>query len=941
MADFSPETFYMSLGQLIFWIIFFGGIYFTFKLFAAAYSKRRKRFWLVKQKYTTLLIQVPRNNEKGPQSAQFFFASLHGIYKNAKERLQEGSFQEHISFEIVSIAKYIRFYIHVPEHLKDFIEGQLYAQYPNVEIKQVEDYTLTKRPDGLHFAGTELVLSKKDYYPINTFQNFEVDPLAGITGVLAQVEDGEQIWAQVLARPIGDSWQKGAFAHISQLKSGKKFAISGNGLIPKAFSFLVILLKALFTPPTDSKAAPPKLPGPVEQAIKAIEEKSTKLGYEIVIRIMFLSKKEPEAMKLKLQSIAGAFKQFNASNLNGFAYKGISLDDPEFLNSFQTRNFEKKGFILNIEELASVYHLPTVSVETPSIVWAGSKKGEPPATLPIEGVVGPDILTVFGRTNFRGETVKFGMKLNDRRRHMYIVGQTGTGKSTMIENMAIDDIREGRGLAILDPHGSLIDNIMKYIPDHRIDDVVIFNPGDKEHSVGFNLLESINDEQREIVASGIMSIFKKIWENVWSARMEYIMKNIILALMETPGSTFLGATKMLINKDYRKYIVDNVTDPLVKEYWVDEFEGQVKNNAKFITEAVAPIQNKIGQFLAVPSVRSIVGQGKSTIDIKDIMDNKKIFLIKISKGEIGEDNMRLLGAMIITKIQLTAMARAGIPEDQLSDFFLYVDEFQNFATSSFADILSEARKYRLSLIIAHQFMAQMTDDIREAVVGNVGTAIAFRVGANDPPLLVRLFAPVFDESDLVNLSNYHIYVKLLVDGQVNLPFSATTLAREERQETNNVEKIIALSRSKYTKPRSEVEQDILTWSTSMSDVKNTPKVGNGEMGETIAVAADGTIEVIPAKPKIAYRELKDKKGGIWYLRKKKDAAGEGEEVQNTIPPEKNATQQEVTDANENIQEVEIAPHEVAEREIHDDLKDLDFGSKKDTGEIKIGQEIEL
>ena len=936
---------YEVVRYLIYILILLGWI-FGIYLMLKAYAKRRRRLWITKQKYTTILVRVPRNNEKGPLSAQMMFASLHGIYKSAREKLEEGSFQEHLSFEIVSTDKYIRFYIFAPIHLKDFVTGQVYAQYPNVDISEVADYTLEKRKEGTHFVGTELSLIRQDFYPIKTFLNFDVDPLASVTGVLSQVEEGEQIWIQLMARPASDKWQARAITYINNIKSGKK--VYGGVSVLKVFYYIFLFFKLVFAPepPTGAKSAPPvKLSGPMEQAVKSIEEKSTKLGYEAKIRLMFLSSKSNEAMKIKVQSIIGAFKQYNVSNLNGFVNKGYYYDDFEFLNAFQTRNFEEDGYILNIEELASLYHLPTVSVETPTIDWSGSKKGEPPATLPLEGVTPAEELTVFAKTNFRDRMANFGIKLDDRRRHMYIIGQTGTGKTTMMKNMVIDDIVEGRGVAIIDPHGEFIDTALDYIPEHRVEDVVVFNPGDREYSVGFNLLENVDPHKREILASGMMSIFKKIWENVWSARMEYYMKNILLALLETPGSTMLGATKMLVNKEYRKMIVDNITDPVVKEFWVQEFEVGLKTNPRFVTEAVAPIQNKIGQFLSVPSIRAIVGQPHSTLDFKDIMDNKKILLVKIAKGEIGEDNMALLGAMIITKIQLTAMERAGQKEEEMNDFYLYVDEFQNFATSSFATILAEARKYKLNLIIAHQYIAQMSPEIRDAVIGNAGNIISFRVGADDPAVLKKIFEPVFTETDLVNLGNFHIYVKMMVDNTVNPAFSAITLDFKNTKQRHGLgETIIKKSREKYTVSREAVEKAILEWSESMAVSSFVQSRGEGRSSYSSG-SAESREEVVAKKSGEGYREVKGKEGGVWYVRKAQSSKLKSQNLEEGKAVTENVLVENISPVQPPVGEQAVSGHEAIK-----DIKvgegtaeDLVFPSEesKDENVIKPGESVEL
>lgn len=417
-------------------------------------------------------------------------------------------------------------------------------------------------------------------------------------------------------------------------------------------------------------------------------------------------------------------------------------------------------------------------------------------------------ITLFAKTNFRNSLRPFGIKLDDRRRHMYVIGKTGMGKSTMLENMIIQDIRYGRGLAVVDPHGDLVEKVINYIPSYRVNDVVYFNPADVDYPIAFNILESVDPTHRHLVASGLISIFKKLWADSWGPRLEHILRNTILALIEYPGSTLLGVTRMLVDKDYRRKVVDHLTDPIVKAFWRDEFAAF---NDKFRVEAVSPIQNKIGQYLSSSIIRNIVGQPKSTIDMREIMDSGKIILMNLAKGRIGEDNAALLGAMMITKLQLAAMSRIDIPEWQRKDFFLYVDEFQNFATESFANILSEARKYRLDLIIAHQYIEQLDEQVQAAVFGNVGTIICFRVGATDAEFLAKEFFPTFTETDLVNLTKYDTYLKLMIDGVASEPFSATGLPPVTNPD-NLEEKILRVSRERYAKPRTVVEDKIARWS---------------------------------------------------------------------------------------------------------------------------------
>ncbi len=420
-------------------------------------------------------------------------------------------------------------------------------------------------------------------------------------------------------------------------------------------------------------------------------------------------------------------------------------------------------------------------------------------------------ITYFGQTDFRNAKTKFGIRAKDRYRHMYIIGKTGTGKSTLIENLAVQDIQNGEGIAVIDPHGNLAEKLLEYVPEHRLDDVVYFAPFDLEHPIAFNVMEDIGFDKRHLVASGLMSVFKKIWADAWSARMEYILNNTILALLEYPGATLMGVNKMLSDKDFRKKVVDNLKDPAVKSFWVDEF---AKYTERMAAEAIPAIQNKIGQFTANPLIRNIIGQPTSSFDIRKIMDDKKILIVNLAKGRIGEQNMNLLGGMIITKIYLAAMSRSEISEAELkacAPLYFYVDEFQNFANESFADILSEARKYKLALTVANQYVAQMTDEVRDAILGNVGTMITFRIGPNDAELFEKEFAPTFTKEDLVNLGFAQIYLRLMIDGMGSRPFSAGTLGPIAPLENSLKDQVINQSRALYARPRAQVEEEIKVW----------------------------------------------------------------------------------------------------------------------------------
>jgi len=439
-------------------------------------------------------------------------------------------------------------------------------------------------------------------------------------------------------------------------------------------------------------------------------------------------------------------------------------------------------------------------------------------------------LTYIGITTYRDKNQLFGIKRRDRRQHVYMLGKSGTGKSVLMFNMIIQNIKNGDGVCMVDPHGENVEAVLSAIPPERIKDVVYFNPADADHHIGFNVLELIDPQYKHLVASGLMGIFTKIWANAWSARMEYILNNTILGLLDTPGTTLLGIPRMLVDKDYRQKIISNLKDPVIKAFWVHEYEAW---QDKFRNEAIAPIQNKVGQFLSTSIIRNVVGQSKSTINIFDMMNEGKIFLVNVSKGRIGEDNSSLLGGMIITKIQLAAMERVRIPEENRKDFYLYVDEFQNFVTDAFAGILSEARKYRLNLTVAHQYTAQLVVDkssaVRDAVFGNVGTMIVFRVGADDAEFLESEFDPEFTPQDILNLPNYKVYMKLMIDGVTSRPFSAKTLPPLVKSGDKKIEEeVIRSSRALYCRSKEVVEREINDWSGMSLGNENEGGSGNIE-----------------------------------------------------------------------------------------------------------------
>ncbi len=439
----------------------------------------------------------------------------------------------------------------------------------------------------------------------------------------------------------------------------------------------------------------------------------------------------------------------------------------------------------------------------------------------------PSPITYFGATDSRGKRVPFGIKAPDRSRHMYVIGKTGMGKSTMLENMAIQDIKNGNGVCFIDPHGKTADLLLDYVPEHRISDVVYFAPFDMDYPVSFNIMEDVGPDKRHLVVNGLMATFEKIWVDAWSARMAYILQNTLLALLEYPGSTLLGVNRMLVDKEYRKLVVANVSDPSVRSFWVDEF---AKYTDRYTQEATPAIQNKIGQFTANPLIRNIVGQPHSSFDLRTMMDERKIVIVNLSKGKVGEGNANLLGSMLITKMYLAAMSRADVNESalqRLPDFYLFVDEFQSFANKSFADILSEARKYKLNLTLAHQYIEQMEEEVRAAVFGNVGTMAVFRVGAYDAEFLEKEFAPAIIAEDLVSLGIFQVYLKLMIDGVTSAPFSAVTLPPIAREPVSFREQIIGSSRRAFARPRSVVEEEIRKWHEPIAPPPPAPRTAAG------------------------------------------------------------------------------------------------------------------
>ena len=726
-----------------------------------------------------------------------------------------------------------------------FLCQSVYAQYPTVQIHKIdEDYVDDRQKYPITYSA-ELTLTDNEALPIKTFDSFEVDPLAGITGTLAKLDPNhsEELWIQILTRPIPDDWHKTTTDKwVKKVKSGKKIFNFGTNI---DWTWLVEALGALFRPPAGGSTSDVKieLSERDKTRVAKAEEKATKLGYEVKIRLAYLGHSDIDA-KLNMQALVGTFKQYNSTNLNGFKMSSSSFE-PTSLDAYKLRQFADHGFILNISELASVYHLPHTSVETPNIVWANSKTAEPPAKLPVltGSADNGEKISAFGLTNFRGIYHQFGLLRRDRSRHVYIIGQTGAGKSGLLELLALSDTFYNHGYCIIDPHGDFAIDNLKFIPESRIKDVVYFNPADTAFPVAFNPLEITDPARKPNICSEVIGVLKRMFGDSWGPRLEHILRYTILALLDRPETTLLDISRMLTDKNFRKETLDYCTDVTVLQFWKHEF-GQW--NEKQVNESIAPVLNKVGAFTANPIIRNIIGQPKSSFNIRKIMDEGKILVVNLSKGLIGEDNASILGAFLVTKVQLAAMSRSDISNvEDRRPFYLYVDEFQNFATDSFAVILSEARKYGLNLTVANQYVAQMTDSVRDAVFGNVGTTISFRVSADDAPVLVKQFEPTFEESDIIQLNNRHFVISMIINGEKVPAFSATTLSIP-KSPNDNFDAIIAHSRENFARPRAVIEAEIRE-TIEQSEKFKRELSDSGRQEE-----ADSTLK-IEQKPNFAYQ----------------------------------------------------------------------------------------
>ncbi len=778
MQNFSLENITSNLINLVlfaFALIFLSAVLFYLgKLLIIWYKNRgRERISL---ESVLLQVALPRDNEIKIDTAEQLFSSLSAIGKGGLLKSPP-----HLSFEIVGMPGDIRFYVHTPKKLTDLVEKQINGAYPDAEIKIVNsettnrgsmvignEYNIFSREGKVAF--TSLQLKSEDYLPIKAYKDLPTDSLSSITSVLAKMVEGEGAAIQVLIAPANSNWKKRGRNYLTKTKK------------------------------TESNPETAKYSSDAKE-LEGIENKISKPGFETVIRIV-VSSTSKESAEIHLGNIVSIFSQFEG--INSFK-KGKYRLKGMFMNDFIYRYMPMMGktSILTSEELATVFHFPNKSVTTPNIFWMNAKRAPAPATIPTSGLY-------LGKSTYRGLAKPVYMDIDDRRRHMYIIGKTGTGKTEFLKDMIMQDIRNGQGLAVIDPHGDLIDDILLLIPPKRAEDVILFDPADTARPMGFNMLEAHTEEQKHYVASSIIGLMYKLFDpnktGIIGPRFEHAIRNAMLTVMYEKGATFVEVVRVLTDANYVQELLPKVEDPIIRRYWTDQI-AQTSDFHK--SEVLDYIVSKFGRFVTNKMIRNIIGQSDSSFDFRKVMDEGKILLINLAKGKIGEENSQFLGLVLVPKILVAAMSRQDMAKDLRRDFFLYVDEFQNFATPDFAQILSEARKYKLNLIVANQFIGQMEEEVKNAIFGNVGSLVAFRVGVTDANYLQHEFQPVFTEADLINVERYNTYVKTIVGGEPVTPFSmdlTRDMNLEKKLANPRVAELVReLSRLKYGKSVVAVE----------------------------------------------------------------------------------------------------------------------------------------
>lgn len=729
---------------------------------------------------------------------------------------------DYLSLEIACIGKKISFYINCPRSMRELVEKQIHAQYPHAFIDEVEIYNPFSK--GTSIEGLELEQVKPYMYPMRSYKQMESDPLNSITNAMSKLSEEDGAVVQYIIYPTDGSWQKKPQRTALEIQQGKNPDSLDKSMLSKLSKELSSGLTNAVTGGKKSddpkkrndlsgSDAPISLTPMQQEIVKRLEEKSSRPGFKTNIRIVASSPDRATA-KLHLNNIASAFLQFNMPPFNSL--KAVKRPTQDLLKDYVFRVFrdKKKAQIFNTEELASFWHLPGSFLETPNIKWLVAKKAPPPINVPESGIL-------LGRNIYRGVETKIHIDRDDRRRHMYIIGRTGVGKTEIMKNMSVQDIKNGEGVCIIDPHGDFIEDVLPHVPKERAEDVILFEPSDVDRPMGLNMLDAPDEAQRDFAVQEMISIFYKLVTDpaMLGPMFEHYMRNAMLTLMadqDQPG-TLVEIPRILTDHEFQNYKVSKITDPILRAFW----EKEMSKTDLGRSDMLGYLISKVGRFIENSMMRNIIGQGRSAFDFRKIMDERKILLVNLSKGKVGEINAKLLGLIIVSKIQMAALSRANLPEGERKDFYLYVDEFQNFITDAFESILSEARKYRLNLIIAHQYLAQLESGagvqgagaktLRDAVFGNAGTMITFRIGVEDAETMAKEMAPTFNEFDLVNVERFNGFIKLMINGTASKPFNMAMypLAKPTPDQLDLAKAIRQLSRLKYGRPKTEVEAEII------------------------------------------------------------------------------------------------------------------------------------
>lgn len=711
----------------------------------------------------------------------------------------------------------IVFYAGSERRFLDHLEKQIYAHYPEAEVKPSSDYTIFA--DGDILRGATLQLRRKQYLPIATYKELEVDPMQALTGALAKIRDGDAAIIQYVLQPASSRSRHKAEQAAKKTVRGRQQDISSGGLA-SSFNPSAVLENPDKREKKRQEAS--QLTQRMQQRVDLVEQKVSQQQFSVTIRVG-VSCRQPEESERVYNAIVAAFSQYDMPDLNSLRAHEVRRSKGFFQDLIFRVPRSDQDVILSTTEIASLFHFPLPTTATPNIVWRGSKVAPAPVDLPGSGVL-------LGSNVYRGIETPIHFAENDRRRHLYLIGQTGTGKTTLFLNMITQDILAGRGVGVVDPHGDLIEDILLHIPPEREKDVILFDPRDRDRPLGFNILETKDEAQKDLVVNEVVEILQKLAARLnpesIGPMFEHYLRNALLALIEDPNSTLLDVPRMFVDDEFRTMILQQVHNPTVLQFWQKEFAQSQRGQMS--ADMLSYVISKLGRFISNDTVRNLIGQARSSFDVRQIMDEKKILLCNLSKGMLGDINSDLLGFVLVSKIQIAALGRANVAEDKRPDFYFYIDEFQNFTTDSIATILSEARKYRLNLHLTHQFISQLNDPIRESVFGNVGTLISYRIGVEDAEFMAKQFTPVFKEYDLVNLERFTAIVRLLANGTPQRAFSLKASAPPSGGHVDTRERIRDFSRQQYGRSRADVEQEILNRFAMMNNDQKPPAQEGGQ-----------------------------------------------------------------------------------------------------------------